>query len=316
MFGFFYLTAVMEKLVIEYSDYKEQLDRFIEEGEALERMLSDSKEVNATAFAVAASQDWLKKISEMLRTAFEKENNSHRRNFDNIGEDRFGKEKPIKTTADLKALTTRRVLNLKYLQKLCIISDVMQSPALEKERKNLSVVDIENLLLLKLYQLYKIGHTDVFSIQNILKINGIVLQREEDYSDVANELKGFIEIEYDEYGRDEVYAKIKVSGIKKVEQLLTASERSKNKDEDSELREKVDEILTWLQRNEHGQEIIFDEIMELKELLGTLTKKQWKQILLGKIADVAINKATDNEVLNFIYGKFFEGKLFLSEQNG
>ncbi len=57
-------------------------------------------------------------------------------------------------------------------------------------------------------------------------------------------------------------------------------------------------------RRDHGQEILFNEIEELKELILFLNKKNWKQILEGKINDLVstsiINIDNGEKILEFL----------------
>jgi len=50
-----------------------------------------------------------------------------------------------------------------------------------------------------------------------------------------------------------------------------------------------------------GNEIIYNELQELKDLYQKLSKKQWTQILVGKLIDLSIKGAVGNDFLNKIY---------------
>jgi hypothetical protein len=63
---------------------------------------------------------------------------------------------------------------------------------------------------------------------------------------------------------------------------------------------KIDEVLSELHKLHLGQEIIFDEIEQLRELL-TLDKKNWKQNLKGKLLDMGLSKLLEKEMLEWIY---------------
>ena len=67
--------------------------------------------------------------------------------------------------------------------------------------------------------------------------------------------------------------------------------------------ERVDEILENLKKLGYGQEIIFDEIQELKELYGKLNKKNWGQVVKGKLVDLALAKLVENDTISYIYEK-------------
>jgi hypothetical protein len=63
---------------------------------------------------------------------------------------------------------------------------------------------------------------------------------------------------------------------------------------------KIDEVLNGLHKLQLGQEIIFDEIEELRGLLS-LDKKNWKQNLKGKLLDIGLSQMLDKETLEWIY---------------
>lgn len=64
---------------------------------------------------------------------------------------------------------------------------------------------------------------------------------------------------------------------------------------------KVDEIIEYLKKAGIEREILFEEIQELKDLSLKLNKKNWRQIVVGKLGDIAIDKLVDVEVLRYIY---------------
>ena len=46
----------------------------------------------------------------------------------------------------------------------------------------------------------------------------------------------------------------------------------------------------WLQKNNLGSEIIFDEMQEVKDVGEKLSLKNWKELLKGKLFDLATDK--------------------------
>ncbi len=77
----------------------------------------------------------------------------------------------------------------------------------------------------------------------------------------------------------------------------------------NEMDEKIDKLAEGILRNEMGAEIIFDELQELKELVSVLNKKNWEQVLKGKLFDLAANKgvglglATAKHIFTDLTGK-------------
>lgn len=67
-----------------------------------------------------------------------------------------------------------------------------------------------------------------------------------------------------------------------------------------EIDNKLDQVLQHLEKLGLGQEIIFNEIDELRNHTD-LKKKNWKQLLKGKLIDISIAKITDNKTIEWIY---------------
>tara|TARA_R110002050_G_scaffold275455_1_gene420209 strand:+ start:18947 stop:19522 length:576 start_codon:yes stop_codon:yes gene_type:complete len=68
-----------------------------------------------------------------------------------------------------------------------------------------------------------------------------------------------------------------------------------------EINKKVDQILEALNKQGFGQEILFDELQELKELYTKLNKKNWGQILKGKLIDLTISQIINEEIAKNIF---------------
>ena len=102
--------------------------------------------------------------------------------------------------------------------------------------------------------------------------------------------------------KDAILAKITAEGIEYIENLK--SDNSIHYDPDDKidpseqeiLKEKLDELLERLRKLELGQQVIYDdladEISDLKDLVGVLGKKDWKQMLLGKLVDAGLGSIT------------------------
>lgn len=60
-------------------------------------------------------------------------------------------------------------------------------------------------------------------------------------------------------------------------------------------------MLSKLTKLGYGQEIVFDEINELRSLYTKLSKRSWSQLLKGKLVDLAVDKALSIEVVKSIY---------------
>ena len=67
------------------------------------------------------------------------------------------------------------------------------------------------------------------------------------------------------------------------------------------MNEKIDFIIEKLTELGYGQNIIFDEFDELRNLYSKLPKKTWKQVLKGKLMDLALNKLISKETVVYVY---------------
>lgn len=78
-------------------------------------------------------------------------------------------------------------------------------------------------------------------------------------------------------------------------------------DEKIEIIKRLDELAQRLSKIEKGQEIIYDDLfkqmVELQELINVLGKKDWLQILKGKLIDAGFGKIT-SEVSEIIIDIF------------
>lgn len=77
-------------------------------------------------------------------------------------------------------------------------------------------------------------------------------------------------------------------------------------EEESELHLKLNDILEKLEKQGFGQQIIFEEIEDLKNHFN-LGKKNWFQLLKGKVIDLTIKKILDKTIVQGIYNHLSEG---------
>lgn len=102
--------------------------------------------------------------------------------------------------------------------------------------------------------------------------------------------------------------------IELLEWYIYESETRKDNDyyskiEIENINSKLNEILL---KQELGNEIIFNEIDELKELILFLNKKNWGQIVKGKLGDLVLCQLLSSENANSLYKYISENStLFL-----
>jgi hypothetical protein len=81
--------------------------------------------------------------------------------------------------------------------------------------------------------------------------------------------------------------------------------------EQSEILSKINDVIFKLRKLEAGQEIIFDEIDDLKSSFY-LGKKKWNQLLTGKIIELGISYGVEKTILDSIYSELIESAKHLA----
>lgn len=76
-----------------------------------------------------------------------------------------------------------------------------------------------------------------------------------------------------------------------------------------DIKSKIDEALKDLEKLGFGQEIIYNEIDSLKASSAKNSKKDFKDLVLGKLVDLGLNQALDRELAKSIYKTIFGGDL-------
>ncbi|GGW75733.1 hypothetical protein DFQ11_1302 [Winogradskyella epiphytica] len=77
-------------------------------------------------------------------------------------------------------------------------------------------------------------------------------------------------------------------------------------EEESKLHNKLNDILDKLEKQGFGQQIIFEEIEDLKNHFN-LGKKNWFQLLKGKVVDLTLKKVLDKTIVQEIYNQLSDG---------
>lgn len=77
-------------------------------------------------------------------------------------------------------------------------------------------------------------------------------------------------------------------------------------EEESKLHGKLNDIIEKLEKQHFGQQIIFEEIEELKNHFN-LGKKTWFQLLKGKLIEMTVESILEKTVAQEIYNNLSEG---------
>lgn len=161
-----------------------------------------------------------------------------------------------------------------------------------------SITEKSEFLLNKLNRLF---NDNYYSLSLIFKVNDIEY-RDGEPREIAENLfkRGYLKLEK-EYG-DSDLAMISIKGANFIERKnKTKSKENNNSKKESELDIKLNQIKDYLVKLGYGQEIIFNEIEELRELQTTLSKKSWKQLLKGKLFDLAVDEVLNKDTISQIF---------------
>ena len=194
--------------------------------------------------------------------------------------------------SDLK----EKISTLNYMLRILSVSDAIILPEYKVERK--TTEEILELILDKLFELYD---DNFHSVEMILWGNGVETKRHDEARQFAKilERNGYVEIRPSR----QIVAKLTLDGKMYVENRKKREtiDYSKISDSQKAIDEKIDEVLNELNKLGLGQEILFDELNELKVLYSKLSKKNWGQLLKGKIVDLGLSQVVNNDVLGKIY---------------
>lgn len=158
--------------------------------------------------------------------------------------------------------------SLQFIADYILMSDCLQG----KGNKHFNTFQEKTDFLLEKLRL--VFNDKYYSISKIFELNSIEYRSGEP-SEIAKilEKKGYVLIK-DRYGDiDEV--KISVKGATYIERKLKVKKQFKI---DKDINKKLDDIIDRLQKLGYGQEIIFNEIEELRELTNKISKKSWRQL--------------------------------------
>lgn len=294
------------KLIRTWTDFTTQLEDFVNQGTEIH---SKEREVLTEQDFLQKNneiEEWTKRCTDFLKESFEEDKSQFAESFYYAGRNSYqmpGQKKDWRQlNKELFAGHLERVNALKYFKRILSISDSIIKPDIAglTDRSNYTTEQTLELILQKLYDLYD---TSFHSIPMILEGNGIKLGRHYEDRELGKILEdnGYVKLTHTR----ETLAQLTLSGkmyIEEKRKTYKESYEDLDKSQD-DMNERVDEILEKLKKLGYGQEIIFDEIQELKELYGKLNKKNWGQVVKGKLVDLALAKLVENDTISYIYEK-------------
>lgn len=301
------------KLELSWSDFALQVDSLIDEGTQLritEKEVLTEQDFNNKKDSI---NDWNERCLTFLKQSLIEDKNGIVLSFKAVGKtfQIHGQQKSLtQLKGELFTDLKMKIDALISLKKILSVSDVLVNPEIiEISKRNDYLIEQKlDLILFKLYDLYDMNH---YSIPLILDGNGIELKLQHEDREFGKLMEdaGLVSTLHNPVtnARLTIQGRMYVEGKRK-EYFEDYSDINKNPDE---IDSKIDEILIRLEKLGYGQEIIFDEIQELKELYLTLNKKHWGQIVKGKLIDLSLAKLIENDTISYIYEKLTDHTLRL-----
>ena len=298
----------MIKLIIEHSLFQKQLEDKIGQGKKiLVEKISDPEIIEEkTKEWEKEAIDFLEKniinIPEQLISDIR-----YVREESHLGfyiQSPFFRKNPAEYVKYLAGHLERKIAAFKITADYLSVSDILAG----NEKPELDT--IQEKILFVLQKLYKLYNDNFYSISLIFQINEIDY-RDSEPKEIAENLKkrgyGIRETKYS--SKD--LLKISVKGAAYIERKnKTLINKSKRKQE-SDINVKIDLVLLQLEKLGFGQEIIFNEIEELRGLSKKLNKKTWSQVIKRKVVDLALSELISKDVASFIYESLVDDKFKL-----
>jgi hypothetical protein len=294
---------ILEK---NWDTFKKDIEDFILKAQYL--ILDYSKSRNQEQYVEYEKKfkELKKEIIEYLEVAFNDKNNSYAYSIRYLNSNSYTIGNQQKQLSDLVKKKNEDCTSLwktlEYHLRILEISDAVVRPnEIDlKERKNLDTDEKLELILEKLNQLYDNSY---HSLSAIIEGNGIELGRYDEERELAKALEnyGYVRCMY----ARTISAQITLDGRRHIEKKLkkAVTDYSRIDKSQEELSDKIDEIIAILKKQNFGQEILFNELEELKELYSTLNKKNWGQVLKGKLIDLGLAQVINKDIMEQIFSE-------------
>lgn len=213
-----------------------------------------------------------------------------------------GQQKPIEQQIrEKKEDLNSDIRYLKFILEMVGISDKYTKPQ-EIDlsiRQNYTSEEIIELLLQKLYDLYGDG---IYPVIQILEGNGVTLKKRREEYEYVSTLEDYGYVTSNNITR-EADAQLTLTGKRYIEEKRKTTKPNYNSiaDDSGEINSKIDELKKQLEKLGYGQEIIFEELEELKEYYTVLNKKSWAQLFKGKLFDLGASQVISWDVMKMMY---------------
>lgn len=295
----------MTKLKIQWEEFNREIDNLNLEGQKLldtSPRGTDDEQKLTNDYTL-----WREKIIDFFIRSFG-ENNLYSNEFKYANNTKFHiPGQASDSRFNLRELKQHLRNDMRYLdhnRNILRVSDLITKPSqIDLEiREKYTSEDILELILEKLYDLYD---DHVYPILPILEGNGITLKKPREEFDYVRLLENNGYVQSNNIGR-QADAQLTMQG-----KLYIEEKRKKTKpnyesisDDRETIELKFNELYKKLEELGFGQQIIFDELDELRELYPTLNKKNWGQLVKGKLVDLGISQIINGDTMKMVYEHF------------
>lgn len=305
----------MIQLAIEWEDISSRVEQFASEGELLLESCKAVESEEALTEIKKEIKGWEGRYIQFLKDTGIPASFGLINDFHQAGNNSFnmGYAKAFEQTK--KEVVTRigeknaEVYAQKRLLQAC---DLITNPDsnIFEQRQTYTTQETLALLLDKLYDLYD---NFLYPVVPILAGNGIRLKKFNEEYELLQVLKQHGWVETHPGSGVSAVAQITIEGRLYVEHLRAFSKPDYSHIPSSEtaLHEVIAEILHKVSMMECGQEVIFNELEELKGLRTTLSPRTWGQLLKAKIVDMVAEQVIDKDLGSLIFEKLTRTKLEL-----
>ncbi|SFA58436.1 hypothetical protein SAMN04488511_11950 [Pedobacter suwonensis] len=301
------------KLLIDWKSFQSEILSAIEIGV---KLANQQIKTEAELELVETNYlEWNTKTKEFLKSSFEGEFNRYQIEFHNSAAGDYSFSGQNNLRGQFEKITGRLGSQLSYLRqmlKVLSVCDVIIAPneiSLE-ERSSYTTNQKLNFILNVLYDLYDDSY---YSIEELFVGNGIPMKRYDQAREIINVLKdhGYVEV-LGGIGTD-LMAQITATGALAIEQTRTSipQDYETMRYTPEQLNAKIDQLIEMLNRQGVGQEVLFDEMQDMKQLYVKLNKKDFGQIVKGKLIDLVIGKMVENDTISYVYESLTHHKLQL-----
>jgi hypothetical protein len=301
----------MIQLTVPWEEFEVKLESYIETIQSFDPIPISEKDLNKR---ISNYGELRKEIRDFLNESLA---NDH---FYSLGFYTGGGQKymiqsvsssPHKMLVELQSEINIDIENLKTIRNMLSVCDCIIRPddIDLTVRQNYTTEEVLDLLLNKLYDLYG---DKMYQVKPILEGNGIVSKRSREEFELVQILNqnGYVDTTGITTYAD---ARLTLSGkmfVEDARKVRTIDYSSVSNDKD-QIIEKLDEILGEVQKNNLGNEILFEEMEELKFAYDKLSKKNWGQLFKGKLVDLLVKQVINEELAKRIFEEIANMPLYL-----